>query len=172
MGYFLFTGYFLWDASFAFADQCTESFRSTRLFRDNLGSLKRLFIISLLHLQLHLLHQSFQVGIFLSLSNTRLILTLPTCPHIRLYDHVSSVLLYHGLQLADCLVEEVDSLLVLHRSRRHHIQRRSDQCDLRLTPFHCTHRHGHILRSHRFCSLLDVITRDFVTMAARMPSTP
>ena len=123
-------------------------------------------------LQLHLLHQSFQVGIFLSLSNTRLILTLPTCPHIRLYDHVSSVLLYHGLQLADCLVEEVDSLLVLHRSRRHHIQRRSDQCDLRLTPFHCTHRHGHILRSHRFCSLLDVITRDFVTMAARMPSTP
>ena len=82
---------------------------------------------------LHLLHQSLQIGILLSLCNARLPLTPFPLAYRDLHDQVSFILLNDALQLRNRFRKQFNSVLILHRRRRHHIQRRSDQRDLHHT---------------------------------------
>ena len=75
---------------------------------------------------LHLLHQSLQIRILLSLCNARLPLIPFPIAYRDLHDQVSFILLNDAIQLGDRFRQQFDSVLILHRRRRHHVQRRSD----------------------------------------------
>ena len=75
---------------------------------------------------LHLLHQSLQIRILLSLCNARLPLIPFSIAYRDLHDQVSFILLNDAIQLGDRFRQQFDSVLILHRRRRHHVQRRSD----------------------------------------------